>query len=375
MKNGYFRYWLILQETLRAIWTKRLLGLSAEIAYNGLFAIFPIILAVFTALSLFGTSLQAVFKQFSKMYEDILPDSVWLLLHNFIYEVTDTPSKKLFSFSFLFAVWIASSAVSSTMNALDEIYQIPLSQRRKFWQAKGLAIVLTLAIIVIINIISFFLVTGNFLLKTSLKLITQLYGISTGIFLISKIWDVFGVVLILTIICIIILIIGRIRYLKANKNHRYRKPRLIFLVIAFGKILLLLTFLALGFIQSLIPQVQVNSLIGFQLVWLWQFLTFPLAVIIVCLVFAFLYRIAGSRWSGKIPIFPGAVLGSFLWGVFAIGFRFYVSNYGQYNRVYGAVTAVIVLMLWLQLSALLMLLGAQYNVILGEKSMENSEIY
>ena len=63
---------------------------------------------------------------------------------------------------------------------------------------------------------------------------------------------------------------------------------------------------------------------------------------------------------------PGAILAAVSWAVISGLFRLYVSNFGNYNRSYGAVGAVIVLMLWLYLSSWVMLIGAQLNVTVGE---------
>jgi membrane protein len=52
-------------------------------------------------------------------------------------------------------------------------------------------------------------------------------------------------------------------------------------------------------------------------------------------------------------------------------FRLYVSNFGNYNKVYGAVGAVIVLMLWLWMSAFVLLVGHQLNVTVGEEANHN----
>jgi membrane protein len=54
-----------------------------------------------------------------------------------------------------------------------------------------------------------------------------------------------------------------------------------------------------------------------------------------------------------------------LWAVVSSGFRFYVINFGNYNQVYGAVGAVMILLLWLYLSAFAMLIGAQVNNVLA----------
>ena len=66
------------------------------------------------------------------------------------------------------------------------------------------------------------------------------------------------------------------------------------------------------------------------------------------------------------PIMPGAVLAAISWAIVSALFRLYVTNFGNYNKVYGAVGAVIVLLLWLYMTSLVLLLGDQLNVTVGE---------
>ncbi len=63
---------------------------------------------------------------------------------------------------------------------------------------------------------------------------------------------------------------------------------------------------------------------------------------------------------------PGAMLAAISWAILSALFRLYVGNFGNYNRVYGAVGAVIVLLLWLYMTSLVLLLGDQLNVTVGE---------
>ncbi|HEY0276394.1 MAG TPA: YihY/virulence factor BrkB family protein [Paenirhodobacter sp.] len=57
----------------------------------------------------------------------------------------------------------------------------------------------------------------------------------------------------------------------------------------------------------------------------------------------------------------GAVLAALVWGAASLGLTFYLSNFGNYNRVYGSLWAVIALMMWLYVSAISVLLGAALN--------------
>jgi len=57
----------------------------------------------------------------------------------------------------------------------------------------------------------------------------------------------------------------------------------------------------------------------------------------------------------------------------AHGFSAYVANFGRYNEAYGAVGAVVVLLLWFWLSAFLVLLGAELDAEIERRSMTNAD--
>ncbi len=69
-------------------------------------------------------------------------------------------------------------------------------------------------------------------------------------------------------------------------------------------------------------------------------------------------RGARGRW-----ITPGAFLVILFWLIASAGFSFYLTNFGNYNEVYGSIGAVIALLMWLYISAFLVLLGAAVNVV------------
>ncbi|MFB8792417.1 MAG: YhjD/YihY/BrkB family envelope integrity protein [Potamolinea sp.] len=64
---------------------------------------------------------------------------------------------------------------------------------------------------------------------------------------------------------------------------------------------------------------------------------------------------------------PGAFLAAISWAIASGMFRLYVGNFANYNKVYGAVGAAIVLLLWLYMTSLVLLLGEQLNVTVGEE--------
>jgi len=77
---------------------------------------------------------------------------------------------------------------------------------------------------------------------------------------------------------------------------------------------------------------------------------------------AALYRYGPDRDKAKWTwLTPGSVFAALGFGVLTAGFGIYVANFGNYNATYGSLGAVVVLLTWLYLSALLLLLGAELN--------------
>src|SRR5215218_105747 len=75
---------------------------------------------------------------------------------------------------------------------------------------------------------------------------------------------------------------------------------------------------------------------------------------------AVLYRIAPDRDNPKLRwVSLGSVIVTVIWVVVSVGFSIYVDNFGSYDKTYGAIAGVIVLMLWLYLTCFLVLLGAE----------------
>lgn len=77
---------------------------------------------------------------------------------------------------------------------------------------------------------------------------------------------------------------------------------------------------------------------------------------------AVLYRVAPDREAAQLRwVTPGSVLATFLWILGSAAFSLYVSLFGSYNKTYGALAGVIVLLLWLYLTSYIALLGAEVN--------------
>ncbi len=90
------------------------------------------------------------------------------------------------------------------------------------------------------------------------------------------------------------------------------------------------------------------------------------AITVLLMALSLLYRYGPNRPVYKMSwITPGSFLVVFFWAGASAAFSFYLSNFGTYNEVYGSIGAVIAMLMWLYISAFLILLGAALNVELA----------
>ena len=102
--------------------------------------------------------------------------------------------------------------------------------------------------------------------------------------------------------------------------------------------------------------------VGDTAIDVWNIAKWPVLLLFVSFMFAVLYWAApnvkqpGFRW-----ITPGGVLAVIGWVIASLAFAFYVSNFGSYNKTYGALAGPIVFLVWLWISNIMILLGAEFN--------------
>jgi membrane protein len=102
--------------------------------------------------------------------------------------------------------------------------------------------------------------------------------------------------------------------------------------------------------------------LGSTAVTIWDLAKWPVLAVIVLVIIGILYRVAPNvrlpswRWLS-----PGAVLAIVIWVVASAAFAFYVSHLGSYNSTYGSLGAVAIFLVWLWLTNLAILLGAEFN--------------
>jgi membrane protein len=101
----------------------------------------------------------------------------------------------------------------------------------------------------------------------------------------------------------------------------------------------------------------------------WNVGRWVLAVLALTTMFAAFYYLAPNRPSPKWTwVSPGGVLGVAIWLAASLAFSFYVSSFGSYAETYGSLTGVVVLILWLYLTALAVMVGGELNAELERQS-------
>ncbi|MFD5827809.1 YihY/virulence factor BrkB family protein [Lentzea sp. NPDC060358] len=102
--------------------------------------------------------------------------------------------------------------------------------------------------------------------------------------------------------------------------------------------------------------------LGDTVVTVWDVVKWPVILLLVSLAFAVLYwaapnvRQPGFRW-----VTPGSLLAIVLWALATVGFAVYVANFASYNKTYGSLGGVIVFLVWLWISNIAVLLGAEFD--------------
>ena len=153
-----------------------------------------------------------------------------------------------------------------------------------------------------------------------------------------------------------------------TENRPWWKTKLLSLAMTLG--LGVLVTLALGIIlygskfTNLILS-QINLPIQSPIIL--GILQFVIVAVVLTAIFALLYNYLPQHKDPKwVWISPGAIIAIILWLVLSFSFRLYLSYFDTYDKTYGSLGAVMVLMLWLYLTALVILVGGSINAVLQE---------
>ena len=156
-----------------------------------------------------------------------------------------------------------------------------------------------------------------------------------------------------------------------EETRGFLKVNLLSLAITAGAVLMavvaLLAIAALGYLEKLFPHAP-SILLG-----LGKILSYVLLLLGAAAGAATLYRYGPNRDRAKWEwISPGTIFAAVAWLILTLGFGFYVAHFGNYNKTYGSLATVVILVTWMYLSAYVFLFGAELNSELEHQTAKDT---
>ena len=156
-----------------------------------------------------------------------------------------------------------------------------------------------------------------------------------------------------------------------KETRGFVRVNLLALGITAGAVLMavaaLVAIAALGYLEKLVP-----NLPGF-VATIGKILSYILLVLGGAAGAATLYRYGPARRDAKWEwITPGSIFAAVAWVLLTLGFGFYVAHFGNYNKTYGSLATVVILVTWMYLSAYVLLFGAELNSELEQQTAKDT---
>ena len=127
---------------------------------------------------------------------------------------------------------------------------------------------------------------------------------------------------------------------------------------------ILLAVVAIGIVVTGPLAEAVGDVIGLgsEAVTIWSLAKWPVLLLIVMAMVAMLYYVAPNVKQPRMRwVSPGGIVAVLIWIAASVGFGFYVANFGSYNATYGSLGGVVIFLMWLWLTNIALLFGAEFD--------------
>lgn len=252
--------------------------LGAQMTYYLILSIFPFIIFFLSVLR--HTPLADV--NVMERLLSALPADSRNLVGNLIEEIILGGSYALLSFGAIAGIWSSSNGIMAMIKGVNRAYE--LTEDRPYWKLKGLSILLTIGLAIVI------------------------------------------------IVAVAIIVFGEVIFNRIFVSYTW--PSYVMFRILQVLITVLLMGLILGILYKLAPSIKENVKVAFK------------------------------------DAIPGGFVAAIGLIIFSMGFSFYVNNFGNYSNTYGSIGGIIVLLIWLYVSSIVIVLGAEVNAV--RLSMKNN---
>jgi membrane protein len=155
-----------------------------------------------------------------------------------------------------------------------------------------------------------------------------------------------------------------------EETRGFVKKRLVALALTVGAIVFFLVVVSLvAVLPIVLGFLGTSGIVAFLI----QAARWVLIVVVITVALAVLYRVAPDRDAPKLRwVSVGAGIATLLWIVASVGFSIYVSQFGSYAKTYGAIAGIVILLLWLFITAYAILLGAEINAESEQQTVKDS---
>ncbi len=264
----------------RGVWSQvqedQLFTWAAALAYSWMFAIFPFLIFLLSLVPLLPERAKhEAYRDIERVVDNSLPKEAAEPIKQQANDLFTQPRRGLLSLGILVTLWAAAGGTSMTMSALDRCYDVHPHKARSYIKQRGMALVLTIVVVVL----------------------------------------VLGVLILLPVT-------SGLLYWLAHKG------------------------VVLGWLR-----------------WAINIVRIIVAAILLITCLALVYHFGPALKRRFEPFSPGAIFCLTMWAIMAFVFRAYIDlfGYASYNKTYGAVGGVVILLFMFYIDAIVLLIGAEIN--------------
>ena len=261
---------------LKRIKENEVTALAAQSTYYLILSFFPFLIFMITVISYTPILDEEVILQL----RPFMPEEAFELVLSNVEGMLRARSGTLMSTGMIMTLFIASNGIAAMMRGVNKAYRS--SENRPFWKVRGLAILFTIALTLLIV----------------LSLLTLVFGEVIGTYVFE--W------------------IGISEFFKD----------------------------------------------------VWQVSRIVITLVVMGLVFSAFYKFSPNVKVKFNETLPGAIFTTICWVLLSFGFAYYVNQFGNYTVTYGSIGAIIILLMWLYLSSIVALVGAEINGWYSEMKIE-----
>ncbi|UOQ45017.1 YihY/virulence factor BrkB family protein [Halobacillus salinarum] len=156
-----------------------------------------------------------------------------------------------------------------------------------------------------------------------------------------------------------------------DETRSFIRVRLLSIALTLGMIISIVVALVLPIFGGVLTNFLDSALsLHGNTVVLFQVLRWVISIVVMALILMALYHFAPNKTHPFSHIVPGALITAALWQIISLAFSFYIANFANYSATYGSLGGLIILMLWFFLTGIILMVGAEINVVYHRRKTE-----